>query len=115
MPLLRLETSAVVPADKKEKLVLAVSKILARTTGKPEGYVMVTLGQVSGSMAGKVAPIAYADVRGIGGLTGKVNAQISKEICDLLKQELGVDPGNVYLTFTDVAAQNWGHKGGTFG
>jgi phenylpyruvate tautomerase len=115
MPLIKLQTSAVVSIDKRDKLLLALSKTLARVTGKPESYVMVTLEQGSLSMAGKVVPGAFVDVRGIGGLNGKVNAQISKEVGDLLKQELGIDPGNVYLNFTDVSAQNWGFKGGTFG
>lgn len=115
MPLIRMDTSAPVPAEKRDKLLLALSKTIARTTGKPESYVMVTLSQVSASMGGKVAPAAFADVRGIGGLGGKINVSISKEICDLLKQELGIEPGNVYLNFTDVSAENWGHKGSTFG
>jgi phenylpyruvate tautomerase PptA (4-oxalocrotonate tautomerase family) len=115
MPLLKLQTSVIVTADKKDRLLLALSKTLAGTTGKPESYVMVTLEQGSFCMAGKVVPAAFADVRGIGGLNGNVNAQISKEVCDLLKKELGIEPGNIYLNFTDVPAQNWGFNGRTFG
>lgn len=115
MPLMKLLVCTPVPAEKKEKLLLASSKIIARLTGKPEGYVMVTIEHGVGSMAGKTAPAVFADVRAIGGLSGKVNAQISEEICDLLRQELDIKPENVYLNFTEVAAQNWGWKGGTFG
>lgn len=115
MPLLKLQTSVEVPGEKKEKLLTGLSKTLARVTGKPEGYVMVTLDHESVCMAGKVVQGAFADIRGIGGLTGKVNGQLSKEICDLLKAELDIKPENVYLNFTDVAAANWGWKGSTFG
>ena len=115
MPLLKLETSVKVPAEKKDKLILSLSGILAQVTGKPESYVMITLSEAAVSMAGKIIPAAFADVRGIGGLTQKVNAGISKELAALLKAELNIAPENIYITFTDVAATNWGWKGGTFG
>ena len=115
MPLLRLETSIPVAADRKEKMIISLSDILSSVTGKPEAYTMVTFADTTASMGGKIKPAAFADVRGIGGLTPKVNAGISKEVAALLKKELNIDPENVYLTFTEVAATNWGWKGGTFG
>lgn len=116
MPLLKLETSVPIVPDTKEKLVLSLSRILSEVTGKPEAYTLVTLGAtVTASMGGRIAPVAYADVRGIGGLTPKVNAGVSKEVAALLKKELNIDPENIYITFTEVAATNWGWKGATFG
>jgi phenylpyruvate tautomerase len=115
MPLLKLQTSASLSDDKKKELLVASSKILARVTGKPESYVMTVIENANICMAGKVAPAAFVDVRGIGGLNAKVNKELSREISDLLKKELNIEPGNVYLNFTDVSAQNWGHNGSTFG
>lgn len=115
MPLMKIETSVKIPSDKKEKLILSLSHILSEVTGKPEAYVMITFAEATASMGGKITPVAYADVRGIGGLTPKVNAGISKEVAALLKNELNLAPENVYITFTEVAATNWGWKGGTFG
>lgn len=115
MPLLKLETSVPVAAEKKEKLILALSRILSEVTGKPEAYTMVTFGETTASFAGKIKSIAFADVRGIGGLAPAVNAGISREVASLLKKELNIDPENIYITFTEVPATNWGWKGGTFG
>ena len=115
MPLMKIETSVAMTADKKEKLILSLSRILSQVTGKPEAYTMVTFAETTGSMGGKIAPIAYADVRGIGGLTPNVNIAVSKEVAVLLNEELNIAPDKVYITFTDVAATNWGWKGGTFG
>ncbi|OGV69266.1 MAG: hypothetical protein A2283_21765 [Lentisphaerae bacterium RIFOXYA12_FULL_48_11] len=115
MPLMKMETSAKVPAEKKEKLILSLSRILADVTGKPEAYTMVTLAETTASMGGKLSSAAFADVRGIGGLNQKVNEGISKQVADLLKAELNIAPENIYLTFTEVATTNWGWKGGTFG
>ena len=115
MPLLKLEASVPIDKVKQERLIPALSRILSDVTGKPEAYSMVTLTETAGGMGGAIKPIAFADVRGIGGFTPKVNAEISKRIAELLKKELNINSENVYLTFTEVAATNWGWKGGTFG
>ena len=115
MPLLRLEVSAQVPQGRKENLLKAASKIMADSTGKPEAYVMVTLTVCASTMGGQVTPVAFADVRGIGGLDKKTNVTLSKALCDLLQKELGIPPDKVYLNFTEVPATNWGWKGNTFG
>jgi phenylpyruvate tautomerase len=115
MPLARLTVSVEVPNDQREILLAAVSAIVVKATGKPEAYMMVTLGECEIFMGGKRAPAAYLDVRGIGGLTPGVNARIAREVGDLLEKELRIALGNVYITFTDVAAANWGWNGGTFG
>ncbi len=115
MPLLKLSTSVPVDEAKKPELLASLSSIVAKATGKPESYMMVTLSHETFLMAGKIQPAAYADIRGIGGFNARVNNQITKELCDLLKSRLGIDPGKVYATFTDVSAQNWGCNGTTFG
>ena len=88
---------------------------MAETTGKPEKYVMVVLETADILMAGAGGAAAFLDVRGIGGLNKAVNGKLTKALCDLLRQELGIEPARVYATFTDVAAQNWGCNGATFG
>jgi phenylpyruvate tautomerase len=115
MPLLMLKTTVPVPAGKRKDLILAASRMLAETTGKPEAYVMVTLEQCAGSFDGRECAMAFADVRGIGGLSKAVNAGVSKALCDLLQAQLGIPPDKVYSTFTDVPASSWGWKGSVFG
>ena len=41
MPLLKLETTVALSDDKRKALLMALSKIVAETIGKPEQYVMV--------------------------------------------------------------------------
>lgn len=115
MPLIKLQTSAPIPEDRRNDILSAMSRSLADTTGKPEQYCMAILESGTILMAGKPARAAYADVRGIGGLTPPVNKALSKALCGLLKKELQIEPGNVYITFTDVPATNWGCNGSTFG
>lgn len=116
MPLIKLQVATTIPDDKKNAILAGASKVVAEATGKPETYVMAMLeDDAVASLGGTVCPAAFADVRGIGGIGGSTNAAVSKGICDLLQQELGIEPDKVYLNFTDVPGQNWGWKGGTFG
>jgi phenylpyruvate tautomerase len=115
MPLLKLETTVTVPDEKKKTLIAALSKIVAETIGKPELYVMVTISPADILMSGKPGDTAFVDIRSIGGLTDDVNKQLSKKVCALLKESLGVPENRTYLNFTDVDAANWGWKGSTFG
>ncbi len=115
MPLLKLETSVVVTDDKRKALLPALSQILAETTRKPEGYVMVSVTQSAMLMSGKAGDAAFVDVRGLGGLKGDVNRQLSQKVCQLLQESLGISPDRIYLNFTELEAGNWGWKGNTFG
>ncbi len=115
MPLLKLETTVPLPDEKAKPLLAALSKALASATGKPEQYVMVTVTQSAMLMSGKGGEAAFVDVRCIGGLNGETNRKLSQQICNLLKDSLGVAPDRVYLNFTHIEAGNWGWNGSTFG
>ncbi|MHB8521929.1 MAG: phenylpyruvate tautomerase MIF-related protein [Limisphaerales bacterium] len=115
MPLLKLETNVSLSEEKRSALLSALSKIVAETIGKPETYVMVTIGPVAGLMAGKPGGAAFIDIRSIGGLNNTVNRQLSAKVCGLLQDALGVPPDRVYLNFSDVQAVNWGWNSSTFG
>jgi len=115
MPLLKLETAVALADEKRKTLLASLSQAVAETTGKPEGYVMVTAAHADMLMSGKAGPAAFVDIRGIGGLRGEVNRQLSQKICGLLNESLGVPPDRIYLNFTELDAGNWGWKGNTFG
>lgn len=115
MPLLKLETTVVLPEDKRKALLAALSKAVAEGIGKPEQYVMVSAGPAAMVMSGKAGDAAFVDIRSIGGLTGNVTRKLSQRICELLTDSLGVPPDRVYLNFTDVEAGHWGWNGSTFG
>ena len=115
MPLLKLETSVVIPEDKRKSLLASLSKAVAGTIGKPEQYVMVTVGQAAILMSGTAGDAAFVEIRSIGVLTHDVNRKLSQQVCQLLHDSLGVPPDRVYLNFTDVGAGNLGWNGSTFG
>jgi phenylpyruvate tautomerase PptA (4-oxalocrotonate tautomerase family) len=115
MPLLKLETTAALSEDKRKELLAALSHIVSATVGKPEKYVMVTVGHADMLMSGTDTDMAFVDIRSIGGLNLDVNGKLSRQICELLEESLGITPDRVYLNFTDIKAANWGWDGNTFG
>lgn len=115
MPLIKLETSADLPDDKKTTLLPQLSRIIAEEIGKPETYVMVTIEQNRLMMSGSDAPAAFMDVRSIGGLTPEINQAISKRLCTLMDRELGISYDRTYITFIDMPRTHWGWNGRTFG
>jgi phenylpyruvate tautomerase len=115
MPLLKLETTVVIPKDKRNALLASLSKLVAETIGKPEQYVMVAISQSAMLMSGSAGDAAFVDVRSIGGLTGDVIRKLSQKLCALLHESLGVAQSRIFLNFTEVEATNWGWKGSTFG
>jgi phenylpyruvate tautomerase len=115
MPLIKIEISVEASDALRAEILTEASLIVSKNTGKPEQYVMVTLSKADFAMAGEPTQAAFVDVRGIGGINAENNSGISKDICGLLQTTLSISPEKVYITFTDVPAQNWGHNGATFG
>ena len=115
MPLLKLETTILLSEDKRQTLLASLSKTVAGTIGKPEQYVMVTIGQAAIFMSSRPGDAAFVDLRSIGGLGGDVNKKLSQQVCKLLTDSLGIPPDRIHLNFAEIEASNWGWNGNTFG
>lgn len=114
MPYLTIQSNRAVTPDQREPLLTAVSRLLAKELGKPESYVMVSLSSdVPMLFAGTGEPAAYVELKSIGLPAGQLKS-LSREICNLLEQQLGVLPARVYIEFTDIKGSHWGWNGGTF-
>src|SRR5260370_27059266 len=108
MPLLKVETTVILAEDKRKALLTSLSKAVAGTIGKPEQYVMVSIGHAAMVMSGKPGDAAFVDIRSIGGVTRDVNRKLSQQNCKFLNHSPGIAPDRVYLNFTDLEASNWG-------
>ncbi len=114
MPYLMIQTNAPLDAMTGRKLIGAASQLLAEALGKPERYVMVALAPVAQMLfAGEDAPLAYLEVKSIG-LPRKLTGDLSKSLCGLLNDQLGIAPGRIYIEFADVEPDMWGQNGSTF-
>ncbi len=108
MPLLQVTTSRKLEVSQEESLSKRLSLALSEDTGKAEKYVMIILTSGSIMLAGKITESVFIDIRGIGGFNREVNTMLTKDLCLILREELDVPSENIYITFTDVPAVNWG-------
>ncbi|MCX8049954.1 MAG: phenylpyruvate tautomerase MIF-related protein [Methylohalobius sp.] len=112
MPYLRIETNLELKPEQKQAFLATASSELAKTLGKPEGYMMAQL--VSGAdliFAGSREPCAYVELKSIG---LKDSQMLSQFVCELLTSQLGIPSRRVYIEFIDIDPKRWGWNGSTF-
>lgn len=111
MPYLNIVTNQ--SSADEPALLNVVSKTLAKATGKPEQYVMVTLeAKTTMLFGGSDAPAAFLDYRALG-LPADRTA-FSDTLCTLINEQLGIAGDRIYISMTDSERQNWGWNHSTF-
>jgi len=112
MPYLHLRTN--VQLDDAQQVLMRCSAHLAAALGKPERYVMVSLRDgLAMRFAGSDAPCAYVELKSLG-LEQAQTAALSKGLCALLKELLGVPEERIYIEFAAPERAMFGWNGGTF-
>ena len=112
MPLINLRTS-LASIDHRDELLLELSAMLAKQTGKPEEYVMTLLEtDVPMTFGGSSAPTAYVEVKSIGALHPPA---MTAAFCELITVRTGIPTNRIYICFDDVPASSFGWNGKTFG
>jgi len=112
MPSLIVHTNVSV-AD-KASFLSRFSVETAAALGKPESYVMVELSDQKPMLfAGSDAPLAFVELKSLG-LGSDRTAAISATLCNLLHQELGIDPARIYIEFAAPERAMFGWNGSTF-
>ncbi|KAK8954253.1 hypothetical protein KSP39_PZI002487 [Platanthera zijinensis] len=115
MPTLNLTTNVPVDAVVASDVLKDATKIVAKTIGKPESYVMILLnGSQPISFAGSEEPAAYGELISIGGLSPAVNGKLGSALADLLQTKLSVEGSRFYIKFYDVQRSDFGFNGSTF-
>jgi phenylpyruvate tautomerase len=116
MPLIQIFTSAPAPeAPAQQELLRDLSRLLAKSFGKPERWVMTCLlPGVAMTFGGTTAPTAFVAVKNIGKMNADTTAALSRAICDRLTQGLAVPADRIYVHFEDAVDYLWGWNGGTF-
>ena len=112
MPLLQIKTNTSIA--QQHELAKAISQKAAEILGKPESYVMVTIDdQQTLIFAGTDEPAAYVELKSIN-LPESETAQISSQLCELIHTETDIEPGRIYIEFSNAQRHMWGWNGATF-
>jgi phenylpyruvate tautomerase len=114
MPLLTITTNKAIEPQMQKTFLKKASTRVATILEKPEKFVMTLFPQPTAmTFGGSEEDLAYLEIKSIG-LTGEKAAVLAKEIPDLVKQELNIDPARVYIEFADAPRSFWGWNKGTF-
>ncbi len=115
MPYICSDISKKLEDETKEKLVKGLAVILKEEAEKPEEYLMIKINDNSELwFGGEKRDIAYIEVKILGRLTLPQKDAITDKITKLYEKETEIPAGNIYITFEQVGAENWGHNGKTF-
>jgi len=112
MPILVITTNATKSAFSKESTVLALSKVVANVTGKPESYVNVVINtDAIMSFGGSTDLCAFVELHSIG---FRNKGDTVKAITDAVSEQLQVPKDRFYVRLTDLNAKEVGFNGSTF-
>ncbi|KAH0803581.1 macrophage migration inhibitory factor family protein [Histomonas meleagridis] len=116
MPCLQVFVNFAMTQEQKAAASEALSKMVAKLTGKPEFYVMVLVNDnVEIRFGGdREAKACFMDLRSIGCISKSQNKKYSAEFTKYMGETFGVAHNRIYISFADAPGQNWGYDGDTF-
>jgi phenylpyruvate tautomerase PptA (4-oxalocrotonate tautomerase family) len=114
MPYLKLQTNQVLSEEEKAALCKIASECIAQSLEKSKNYVMVVIqSDMAMIFADGDEPCAFVELKSIGLPAEKILA-LSRNICELIQQNIGVPPERTYIEFSDAERSMWGWNGKTF-
>lgn len=106
MPFINTITNAEISKEKqfalKEKLGKAIELL-----GKSEGWLMISFNDKSNMFfKGEEAPMAFVDISVFGKSTDAQCEEMTKEMCRIYFEELGISPDMLYVKYS--GSNQWG-------
>ena len=114
MPLLKITSNISLSETEKKNALQTLSKAAAELLEKSEDYVMTSWSTAKMTMAGSDAPALFLDLHSIR-LPMEGTTDLSKELCERISLAVEVRRDRIYINFHDVAPEQWGWNGKTFG
>ena len=113
MPFIDSKITVPVTSELKEEIKSELGKLIT-TLGKTETYLMVGIEDAYDLWLGgkKLDKGAYVSVRLLGSASKPACQMSTKNICDILSSELGLDGSKIYVTYHPVDL--WGWNGSMF-
>ena len=114
MPYIEAKVSIKLDENKKNELQTKLTKIVSAAFSKPEMYIMTNIEDEKSLYMGgnKAEKGAYIMVRSLGAISKAYCQSATKEICDTLTNDFGLNGSNIYVTYHPVDL--WGWNGSMF-
>ncbi len=114
MPVAHLKTNVILAPEAAKALALKLSALMARVLGKPEDYVLASVGGGKALVFGGTADPAALVRCGSLGLEPKACRSLTRELCAFLEAELGISPARVFVDCVSLDPAMFGWKNETF-
>ncbi|MCH5186052.1 MAG: hypothetical protein J1F64_08005 [Oscillospiraceae bacterium] len=113
MPYIDTKVSVSISKEKEEKIKARLGDAVS-ILGKGETYLMVGFqDNYRLYFAGKNdKPLAFVEVKLLGKCSREQYVRMTGEICNILKEELGIPGDGVYVKYEEVT--HWGFNGSNF-
>lgn len=113
MPFINTKYSQQITPEQEEQLKTELGKAVA-IIGKSENWLMLNFEQNCSLYFGgeKAEKIAFVDVSIYSSAVPSTCNMLTKEICRLYGEVLGIPADKIYVKYS--AAENWGWNGGNF-
>ena len=110
MPFIGMTTNVAVGKDTELSLKRRFGEAIAIIPGKTEAKTMMafTDGCVM-YFKGDDAPMAFVEVKCFGSSPGEAYNELTGALCAIISDELGIDPGRIYVRYDETAY--WGCNG----
>jgi len=114
MPYLKIQTNLPLTRKAQRSIMKSASTLVSTELDKPESFVMVALQPDTPMLfAGSDEPLAFLELKSIG-LPARKTKQLSRVLCALIEEHLGIPKDRVYVKFIDAQHSMWGWKGDVF-
>ena len=114
MPYIEAKLSIKLDESQKDDLQKKLANAVSSAFSKPNSYIMTNIEDSKSLYMGgnKVEKGAYVVIRSLGSVSRPSCQTASKEICDTLINDYGLNGSNIYITYHPV--EFWGWNGSMF-
>ena len=114
MPYIEAKMSVKLDDHQRDDLEKKLVGVVSEAFGKPKAYIMANIedSKTIYMAENKVAKGAYIAIRLLGSASKAACQTLTKEICDILENDFGIEGSNVYVTYHPVDL--WGWNGSMF-
>ena len=114
MPYIEAKLSIKLDEVQKDNLQKELSNAVSSAFSKPNAYIMTNIEDSKSLYMGgaKVEKGAYIVVKALGSVSKPACQNATKEICDILTTNYGLNGSNIYVTYHSVDL--WGWNGAMF-
>lgn len=114
MPYIEAKLSIELNDSQKDELQTKLTNAVSLAFSKPKAYIMTNIEDSKSLYMGneKVEKGAYIVVRSLGSISKSACQNSTKEICEILTTNYGLNGSNIYVTYHPVDL--WGWNGSMF-